>query len=193
MTGPAPFGYGTLTPYDQNNEYAIISYVCRGLISRLNTMKPVQVLAVHPGSGLAPPTVDVQPLVSQIDGNGYPIPHGTITGLPIFRLQAGPFAVILDPAVGDFGFVVAADRDMSTAKMAPGFVTPATPRQFDIADGIYVGGCFNAAPTSYLRFTSTGFTIFDGVNHNQIQSISTGVNIVTLGTLMVNGVPVTVP
>lgn len=50
---------------------------------------PVKVVAVNGGGVGAPPTVDVQPMVNQIDGQGNQTPHGIIYGLPATRSQGG--------------------------------------------------------------------------------------------------------
>lgn len=158
-------GYALQTPNDSQDEMSTISFIARRLIWRMSTMKLVQVQAVH-GGGVAPAgTVDVLPLVQQIDGNGYGTPHGTVYGLPWSRLQGGKNAIICDPQVGDVGYVVAADRDISSTKaQAPGSTTttgyvPGTRRQFHISDGIYAGGCLNVAPEQYVQFSDDGINI----------------------------------
>lgn len=185
------FGYGQQTPYDTTDPLAEITFIVRQMISQLSTMKLVQVKAVH-GGGLAPAgTVDVLPLVQQIDGNGNAQPHGIVPGLPWSRMQGGSNAIICDPVVGDIGYVIAADRDISSVKANLKQSTPGSLRRFDIADGIYVGGCLNPKPTQYIQFTVTGIVISD-MNGNQIIMQAGSVNIIT-GVLQVNGVPVTVP
>ena len=136
MSDTSGFGYGQMFPDDVGTEGATIAFICRQLIQQLNIMKLVKVMAVHPGSGTppGPGTVDVQPLVSQIDGNGYATPHGTVNGIPVWRLQAGPWAIIADPAVGDIGYVVCADRDISNVTRNAGAVqgpyNPGSRRQY---------------------------------------------------------------
>ncbi len=189
-------------------------FLIRQRIARLNTSKLVQVKAVT-GGGVAPAgMVDVLPLVQQIDGNGYGTPHGVVQGLPWSRVQGGDSAVICDPQVGDVGYVVAQDRDISSVKaQGPGLATekgfvPSTRRQFNIADGVYAGGCLNVAPDQYLIFTAAGVRLVDrygnsvtmgplgvnwsDLNGNQIQMAAGFVNIVT-PVFQVNGIPMNVP
>lgn len=202
-------GYGQALPNDTNSDLGATAFVVRQMMAEMSTMKIVKVLAVNGGGAGQPAgTVDVQPLVSQIDGNGYGTPHGTVSGLPWSRLQGGRNAVICDPVVGDVGYVVAADRDISKVKSTQAAALPGTRRQFDIADGIYAGGCLNVAPNQYLVFTETGVRLVDqngnsvamgptGVtladaNGNQIVMAAGFVNIVTT-SFQVNGIPVVVP
>jgi hypothetical protein len=158
MTGNS-FGYGQLQPNDGAHDLNAIAFVVRQMVARLDTMKLVQVKAVHAGTGTPPATgtVDVLPLVNQIDANGFPVPHGTVYGIPFFRLQGGKWAVILDPAVNDVGYVLCADRDSSNVAKNPGQqVNPGSRRRLNIADGIYVGGLLNAVPAATLWLKPDG-------------------------------------
>ena len=95
MSDTSTFGYGQMSPYDTSSEFAVTSFIVRQMIAKLDTMKLVQVVAVH-GGGVNPGgTVDVYPLVCQVDGNFNGKPHGTVYGLPWSRLQGGKNAVIV--------------------------------------------------------------------------------------------------
>jgi Phage protein Gp138 N-terminal domain/GpV Apex motif len=181
------FGYTQQSPTDANSDFNVISFICRQIMATLATMMPVKVVAVTGGGGTlgAAGTVDVQPLVSMLDGNGNAMPHGTLSAIPYFRMQGGNGAVIMDPAVGDVGFAHFAMRDMSSVVASGGSVsTPGSLRQYDLADGIYVGGIINAQPTQYVQFTPQGITIADA-NGNMIVMSSGGVAIT--GNLTVTG------
>lgn len=154
------FGYGQLDPWDLNSEFSAIAFIVQQMMARMSTMKLVRVEAVHLGAGDPPAsaTVDVLPLVNQIDGNNNATPHGTVYGIPCFRLQGGAFSVVIDPVVGDVGFVVCSDRDISSVKANGGSKAsnPGSFRKFDLADGLYIGGCLNAATTSYIWVKADG-------------------------------------
>ena len=97
----------TTKPFSKNNVggFNAISAMIASALAQVSTCSLVQVAAVYPNpdGGVLSGTVDVQPLVNQIDDNGAPTPHGTICGLPYFQLQGGASAVILTPAEGDIG------------------------------------------------------------------------------------------
>jgi phage baseplate assembly protein gpV len=105
--------------------------------------------------------VDVTPLVNQIDGSqpANPTPHVTIYGLPYLRMQGGANAVILDPQPGDIGIAVFASRDLSKVKSTKTQANPGSYRQYDFADGMYLGGMLNGAPTQYVQFGASGITL----------------------------------
>ena len=87
----------------ENLDSGALAFAVDSIVSRIQTVTLVKVVAVHSG-GVAPVgLLDVQPLVAQLDGAGSPVAHGTIHNVPYFRLQGGSNAVIIDPEPGDIG------------------------------------------------------------------------------------------
>lgn len=172
------FGYGQESPGDSSGEYNAIMFMCQQVVAKMDTAKLVVVKAVTGGGENAPAgTVDVQPLVSQIDGNGYGTAHGIVPGIPWIRLGAGTNAVIMDPKVGDIGYVTAMDRDISKVKSTKAPALPGTRRKFNIADGVYIGAVLAAAPTCYLMFSADGHVKVVDVDGNVVETSSTGIAI----------------
>ncbi len=137
-----------------------IGYIVESIMSRLQTVTLVKVVAVK-GGGLAPVgMVDVQPLVSQIDGSGGVIPHGTIFNIPYMRLQGGGNAVVIDPQVGDIGMCGFCSRDISSVKANKAASPPQSKRRFDYSDGLYFGGFLNGTPSQYIMFSGSGIKIY---------------------------------
>jgi hypothetical protein len=170
----ASFGYGQQGPEDSSDEFNAITFLVRQMLSRLDVAKLVQVVGVL-GGGVAPAgTVDVLPLVNQIDGAANSVSHGTVFGLPWSRTQGGKNAVICDPQVGDVGYVVCCDRDTSAVRATGKQANPGSLRQFDVADGVYAGGCLNVAPDQYLIFTATGVRLVDK-NGNSVALDNSGI------------------
>lgn len=145
---------GQQQPTSQGSEFNTQEFLVNQLIGRLATSTLVQVKKVTPPSDPvgAVGTVDVQPMVSQIDGAGNATPHGTIYGIPYFRLQGGVNAIVLDPKIGDIGLAVFCSRDISAVKSTKKVAPPGSRRRYDWADGIYIGGCLNVTPTQYIIF-----------------------------------------
>jgi hypothetical protein len=170
------------------NDFKAMAFVAQQLISRISTATLVQVKAVYAsGGGSATPgaiapvgTVDVLPLVNQIDGFGNATPHGTVHNLAYFRYGGGPNAAIIDPEVGDIGLANFADRDISAVKANNGMQSnPGSRRRFDMADGIYQGTVLAKAPTQYITATkdsdgNRGWIIVDA-NKNTITTDKNGV------------------
>lgn len=159
----------TQLPSDVATEYATLQFIVRSLLGRIATATLVRVVACTNDGGISPwGTVDVQPLISQVAGSGQVVPHKNLFKLPYCRLQGGTSAVILDPAAGDLGVAVFASRDISALKTQsaidavkggePG-VPPGSARQYDMSDGLYLGGVLNGVPTQYVAFSDEGITV----------------------------------
>lgn len=185
-------GAGQMFPDDSNDETSVAAFIVRQMVAKLDTMKLVKVVKVTGGGGAiaAAGTVDVQLLVSQIDGSNNTVPNGVVHGIPWYRMAGGNGAIILDPKEGDVGFVVCSDRDTSNVRAAgPGAAAIAAPgsrRQLNVADGIYVGGVLNALPEQYIVFTEAGIKILDK-SGNVIDLTSSGIALTPA-----SGMPVTV-
>lgn len=133
-----------------NSEYNELDFVVRQIVAGMATSQPVTVRAVGVG------TVDVQPMVAQIDGDGNATLHGVIHNLPVVRLQGGGNAFIVDPVVGDIGLAVFASHDISSVKANRAPSNPGSRRRFDWADGVYVGGLLNGLPAQFVRVAGDG-------------------------------------
>lgn len=136
-----------------NSTSNAIQFVITQMMSQMNTMIPVKVVKVS-GS-----FCDVQPLVTQIDGAGNVEPHAVIHNVPFVRIQGGTNAIIIDPVAGDIGLALFASRDISAVKKNKAVSPPGSRRRYDLADGIYLGGVLNSAPTQYLEYTTDGINL----------------------------------
>ena len=145
---------------DAASEVGRINYLLRSALSGLRTAMPVKVVAVTNSGGVsAIGFVDVQPLVSAVDGSGTSWPHGIIHNVPYMRIQGGANGIILDPVVGDIGIATVCDRDISTVKSTGKVSAPGSNRKNDMSDMVYLMTIIGAAPTQYIEFNSAGITI----------------------------------
>lgn len=185
MAAPEKF-FGQQGTFDDSSEYNARDFHIRQRIGEVRTAIPVKIIAVHGGGVGAAPTVDVQPLVNQIDGQGNQTPHGIIYGLPCTRNQGGGNAIINDPLVGDVGHIVVSDRDTSSLRSNEGEQSnPGSFRTYDLADGVYHGAMLNPAnPDQYVQFTETGMKLAD--KNGNIIEMKAG-SIAITGNLTVTG------
>ncbi len=158
-------------PLDVADEYLTLQFIIQQILSRAATLTLVKVVACTNSGGLSPfGFVDVIPLVNQVTGDRQSVPHGTLFRLPYFRLQGGTNAVILDPQPDDIGMAAFCSRDISAVKADPaaavtnanagkGGAPPGSARQFDMADGLYLGGFLNGTPEQYVQFNADGITV----------------------------------
>lgn len=155
-------------PSTRNSSVNALMFMVSQMLAQVNVATLVEIVAVDVDGRTSPVgTVDVKSLVMQIDGDGKAIPNDVIYNIPFFRLQGGSHAVIVDPVVGDIGFCIFADRDISAAKAEGKINPPGSKRRFSMADGLYVGGWnVNLAPTSYIVIDDDGLDMIgpDGIN-----------------------------
>jgi len=159
-----------LVAADMASEVGRLNYIIRSSLAKVRTSMPVQVISVTNTGGLSPiGYVNVQPLVSSVDGNGELWPKGIIYNVPYMRIQGGANGIILDPAINDIGIATVCDRDISTVKNVGNSINSATGHNFtsspgsnrktDMSDMVYLMTIIGAAPTQYVQFNSTGITI----------------------------------
>lgn len=157
------------TNADVATDWAAQRYIIAQMLSRVATCTLVRVVACTNSGGVSPVgSVDVQPVINMVGGDGTTYEYGRLYKLPYIRVQGGANAVILDPQPGDLGLAWFASRDISVAKSATGKaqlqggargVPPGSERQFDISDGLYMGGLLNGTPTSWVRFSASGVEV----------------------------------
>jgi hypothetical protein len=162
-------GYGQQNPADQASKFNGLNFIVDQVVSKLSTVKLVQVKSVD----TAAKTVSVQPMVNMTDGNNKTSEHGEVFGIPYWGWQFGKNAFLADPAVGDIGVMVCADRDISAVKSTKKIGPPGSDRQMSMSDGIYFGGILNETPEQWIKFTDTGMEWHDK-NGNILVSKSTG-------------------
>jgi hypothetical protein len=154
-------GYmGQADPMTRTHIFNALAFLVKQVMAGNWTITLGQVKSVSGGgTGGMPAIVGVQPMVNEIDGYGNPTPHGIINNVPAFRLQGGASAFIIDPVVGDIGILACASSDISAVKNNQAPSNPGSFRTFDPADGMFIGGFLNAAPTQYVQITADGINI----------------------------------
>jgi hypothetical protein len=155
-------GYpGQRDAFAGTNVFAALANLIRQMAAGDAHVALVLVQAVTPNSVTgAPPLVNVQPMVAQVDQKGNATPHGIVNNIPTMRIQAGKSAFICNPKVGDIGAVICADRDISSAIANQAPSNPGSFRRFDWSNGMYVGGFGSVDPTTYVEVDDdTGVTI----------------------------------
>lgn len=153
---------GLMAPWSTWGDYNQQEFVITQILGKIQTATLVKVISCTNAGELSPiGTVNVQPLVHQIDSAGNPYPHTTIYNVPYFRLgSAAGNGIILDPAPGDIGLCCFASRDLTSVIANQAASNPGSARKYDFSDALYVGLMVSAAtPTQFVRFSSAGVEI----------------------------------
>lgn len=151
MTQKGEFSF---KPQDVNCEANINEFIFNTLMSRYSFVQLVIVNKVKAG-----PLIDVMPLVSGFSADGSRIDNSPVFNVPVWRLQRGPSAVIMDPIEGDIGLMLCCDRDITKVRDEKKESLPASKRVHSKSDGIYLGGVLNAEPSQYVKFSNDGIDI----------------------------------
>ena len=146
-------GKTNANPSDYIDEFNSLSFVVNSIISdRVKTAELVRVITNN-GDG----TLDVLPIISDVDSEGNAISETPIFGVKFIEWQYGINAIQAQPAIGDVGLLVVCTKDTKNAQS--GVVGDLG--SFELESGIYLGGLkgFNQAPTQYIKFTENGIEI----------------------------------
>jgi hypothetical protein len=172
---PTPSFKGQKNLQTQSSDYNAKTFHIRQELAKLSTTQLVRVVSVNVVDRVSPVGyVDVQPLVTQMDGQGNPVPHGIIYNIPYVRIQGGANAVIIDPQVDDIGMCNFSDRDISRVKETKDTALPGSKRMMSMADGLYTGGLLNGTPERYLLIDDNGIEIEGAA---QVNIFATNVNV----------------
>lgn len=147
-------GEFTYSPQDVNCEANINEFIFNTLLSRQAFIQLVVVNKVKDGLLL-----DVTPLVSGFSANETRTPNTAVYNVPVWRLQRGASAVIMDPVAGDIGIMICCDRDITNVKEEKKESLPASMRTHSKSDGVYLGGLLNSDPLQYVKFANDGIDI----------------------------------
>lgn len=197
--GVSPFGGFAGQAWLQTagaSQFNAMAFLVRQIVAGKAFAGLVKVIAVHGGGPSAPSTVDVQPMVNQVDGFGNQVPHGVVYGLPCFRYQGGSAAIIVDPVAGDIGDAVICHRDISAVKATGEVAGPGSFREHDWADGCYFGAFLGGPASVYVMVGTTDVNIVAtnlvSVTAPQVNLISSDVRLGTVGgrRVVLDGDPV---
>lgn len=166
-------------PASSATDFTSLEFFVLQILRRVQTVTLVKVVALHGGGLAAAGTVDVLPLVNQVDGAGNSIPETTLYGRPYMRWQGGDNGIICDPQANDIGIMVFGSRDLSSVLAGRTQAPPPSGRIFNFSDGLYLGGLPNDAPTQYIQFLTN-----DDGDPNGIDIVSSG------GDVSVNGLTI---
>jgi len=177
------FYLGEANVHDFQSEYNKLIFVVNQVLKDIQTATLVKVMGVDAGGEGPVGTVNVTPLLEQIDANRNTYPHGVIFSLPYLRIQGGTNAIIIDPVIGDIGICIFANKDISNVIKTKKQAAPASYRQFSFSDGLYLGGVLNNTPVNFVEFNNNKIKITSQTTVIVNSPSGTTIN----GNLTVNG------
>lgn len=146
-------GKTNANPSDYIDNFNSLCFVVNSIINnRIKTAELVRVIANNEDN-----TIDVIPIICDVDSNGNPITETPIFGVKFIEWQYGINAIKAKPAIGDIGLLVVCTKD--TKNIISGMVGDFG--SFELESGIYFGGLkgFNLPATQTIEFDENGITI----------------------------------
>lgn len=141
----------------QMNDAESMSYTFDMLMSGFFFIEIVKVLEIR---GEAPGlVVDVLPLVSRQSKSGGIVVNSPVYDVPVFRLQRGNSAIVMNPVAGDIGMIAVCDRDTTLARANLKESVAGSNRKHNKSDAIYFGGLLNIIPNQVIEFTDGAINI----------------------------------
>ena len=142
------------------SDYNAIRFAIEQLLVQKHTMTIVKVLSCT-GEDLPSSigTVDVMPMITQVNGSGQAVPHGELYQLPYVRIQGGTNGIVIDPKKDDIGLAIFAERDITKVVNTKQVSPPDSRRMMSMSDGVYLGGILNGELSQYIRFAAAGLEI----------------------------------
>lgn len=143
---------------NQSNDANAFASTFKKLLTSKHFINVVEVTAVR---GTAPNlVVDVLPLVAEVKSDGGGMIQGSqIFNIPVWRLQRGNSAIIMNPVVGDIGMIAICDNDTSVVRANRKESVPGSKRTHSRSDAIYLGGLLNGEPSQFIEFADGALNI----------------------------------
>lgn len=137
----------SLNPSNNGTLIGTFRQVMSSMMLNVNGLLPAQVIAYEPSN--TGDRVQVQPLIPMVDTAGNAIQRAQVASIPVIQIGGGGFIIRIPLNVGDLGWIMANDRDISLFLQNYQVSPPNTYRTFSFSDGIF------------LPAQMTGYTIAD--------------------------------
>lgn len=123
----------SLDPADNNTLVGSVTFAFKKLMQGVNGMLPAQVMAYDRSTN----RTQVQLLINIVATDGTQIARPQLSSIPVFVFGGGGFRLSFPLKEGDFGWVIANDRDISLFLQSYAQAQPNTARVKSFSDGVF--------------------------------------------------------
>lgn len=141
--------------YADESDYNATEQQINKAFNKLNTAWIGRIVSCSSDGVNGSKTVIAVPVVATVDGQGNQQGAVNYVELPHYRVNAGVCGIIIDPQPGDLGVFVVCKKNSSKAP-AGQTETPASFRQFNMADSVMIATIHTSAPTVYIHLKQDG-------------------------------------
>jgi hypothetical protein len=137
-------------------DFNTLDFYIDGKLLRINTIKICKISAVN-----ADGTVNVIPMVKNLNGKKEPLPLSELKSFPILRQQGGTSGFIIEYQVGDIVLVGFCDRDPQAVIRSKKEAAPSTYTPFPLSGGIVLGAVLFEDAQIYVKVTDKIYCVGD--------------------------------
>lgn len=176
----------SIDPANNDSLVGTISFAFSKLLQNVNGMLPAQVLGYDRETN----RVNVQLLITILGTDGTQTPRAQIASLPVLVAGGGGFTLSFPIKEGDFGWVLANDRDISLFLQGYAQSPPNTARVKNFADGMFIPDVMKSyniddSNKNYMLLQST-----DGTSSIMLgKNPTSGLNEINLKADVINLIP----
>jgi len=190
-----------INPADNDTLAGVISFAFSQLLRNVDGMLPARVLAYDRTAN----RVQVELMIAMVSTSGTQVSRAQIANIPVINFGGGGYILNFPLTVGDLGFVLANDRDISLFLQNYSESPPNTYRVKSFSDGVFIPSVLsgysvtgedgnavlqNLNGTVKLSLSSTAIKMSSGSNSVEVNS--TGVVITSAADLTLDAPTTTV-
>lgn len=123
-----------IDPANNGSLVGVMNFAVQKMLQAMNGMLPAQVTSYDRETN----RVEVQLMISLKTTDGSQVPRPHLVNIPVLALGGGTFSISFPLKSGDLGWVIAADRDISTFLQNYTQTAPPTTRMHNFADGMFI-------------------------------------------------------
>lgn len=181
-----PISIPSYNPADITDSSGLIDFFLQKAAADIQKVIPAKIISYDRNINRA----TIQILTLFLTSTGQKLQMKAIPNIPVLTLAGGGFVLSFPVQAEQIGFLLASDRDISILKTNLSTYTPATNRQHQYEDSIFIplnlnGFTINEADANALLLTSIDGATKVSIQNNLITMTAT--NVVINGNVAING------
>ena len=183
----------SLDPANTDTLVGAFREILNKMLQNTDGMLPAQVIAYEAPTANSPARVSVQPLIQMITTAGDIVSRAQIAKLPVLQIGGGGFILNFPIQTGDFGWIMANDRDISIFLQTYAQAAPNTNRKKNFADAIFIPCTVRGYTIASGDAANATFQSLDGTVRVSLGSTTitlTAPNVIINGTLQTQNIDI---
>ena len=180
MSNQQSISIPSFNPADVQGQAGLLTFFGNKLKSGIQKVTPARIVSYDRATNRA----IVQILTLDITSTGEKLEAKPIPNIPVLMLSGGGFTFSFPVTENQIGLLIAADKDISTFKTQLNSFTPASYRQHQYEDGIFIPLSIPGLTAAKSEETAVILTSDDGASKIILQN---GQAVITASSTVING------